>query len=100
MEPYKDNDAADGIKGDHAPCESDDLGAEAALTTPDTKNEDDNLINCKRNEDYSKKSDKDCCDKGREHVASALMSEFESESHNMGTADALHSHFKTHATCL
>lgn len=53
-----------------------------------------------KNEDPPVKSDKDRKEKGREHVAPALSSELNSESHNEGTADALHKHLKTHATCF
>lgn len=61
VHPEKDNDVLEGIKGDPTPCECDVSGNEATLTTPETKNENDEIVIKYKNEDPPKKSDYDCC---------------------------------------
>lgn len=84
---HKDNDVVDGTKGDYVFRELDDSGVEVVSIMFDMKNEDDNSVNRKRNEDHLKKLDKDRRDKGCEYAVLVSTLEPESELYNTGIVD-------------
>ena len=84
---HKDNDVVDGTKGDYVFRELDDSGVEVVSIMFDMKNEDDNSVNRKRNEDHLKKLDKDRRDKGCEYAVLVSTLEPDSELYNAGIVD-------------
>lgn len=84
---HKDNDVVDGTKGDYVFRELDDSGVEVVSIMFDMKNEDDNSVNRKRNEDHLKKLDKDRRDKGCEYAVLVSTLEPDSELYNTGIVD-------------
>ena len=84
---HKDNDVVDGTKGDYVFREMDPSGVEVVSIMFDMKNEDDNSVNRKKNEDHLKKLDKDRRDKGCEYAVLVSTLEPESELYNAGIVD-------------
>ena len=84
---HKDNDVVDGTKGDYVFRETDPSGVEVVSIMFDMKNEDDNSVNRKKNEDHLKKLDKDRRDKGCEYAVLVSTLEPDSELYNAGIVD-------------
>ena len=84
---HKDNDVVDGTKGDYVFREMDPSGVEVVSIMFDMKNEDDNSVNRKKNEDHLKKLDKDRRDKGCEYAVLVSTLEPDSELYNAGIVD-------------
>ncbi|MGI6230284.1 MAG: DUF2130 domain-containing protein [Tractidigestivibacter sp.] len=84
---HKDNDVVNGTKGDYIFRETDDDGVEIVSIMFDMKNEDDNSVNRKKNEDHLKKLDKDRREKNCEYAVLVSTLEPESELYNAGIVD-------------
>ena len=84
---HKDNDVVDGSKGDYVFRECDDSGTEIVSIMFDMKNEDDNSVNRKRNEDHFAKLDRDRRNKHCEYAVLVSTLEPESELYNAGIVD-------------
>ena len=84
---HKDNDVVDGSKGDYVFRECDESGTEIVSIMFDMKNEDDNSVNRKRNEDHFAKLDRDRRNKHCEYAVLVSTLEPESELYNAGIVD-------------
>ncbi|WP_444328668.1 DUF2130 domain-containing protein [Paratractidigestivibacter sp.] len=84
---HKDNDVVDGSKGDYVFREEDESGTEIVSIMFDMKNEDDNSVNRKKNEDHFAKLDRDRRNKGCEYAVLVSTLEPESELYNAGIVD-------------
>ncbi len=93
---HKDNQVVDGTKGDYVFREMDESGVEIVSIMFDMKNEDDNSVNRKKNEDHLKKLDKDRRDKGCEYAVLVSTLEPESELYNSGIVDVSYLYPKTY----
>ena len=77
----------DGSKGDYVFREEDESGTEIVSIMFDMKNEDDNSVNRKKNEDHFAKLDRDRRNKGCEYAVLVSTLEPESELYNAGIVD-------------
>ncbi|PID67831.1 MAG: hypothetical protein CR968_04640 [Flavobacteriia bacterium] len=83
----KDNDASNGTKGDFIYRESDDEGNEIISIMFEMKNENDETITKKKNEDFFAKLDKDRKTKKCEYAVLVSLLETENELYNNGIVD-------------
>lgn len=83
----KDNDAAEGSKGDFIFRECDEEGNEIVSIMFEMKNESDDSSHRHRNEDFFKKLDADRAKKGCEYAVLVTLLEPESELFNQGIVD-------------
>ncbi len=83
----KDNDASEGSKGDYIFREYDEDGHEVVSIMFEMKNEADDSVNRKKNEDHFKKLDRDRSAKGCEYAILVSLLEPESELYNAGIVD-------------
>ncbi len=83
----KDNDASEGSKGDYIFREYDGDGNEVVSIMFEMKNEADDSVNRKKNEDHFKKLDRDRTTKGCEYAILVSLLEPESELYNAGIVD-------------
>ncbi len=86
----KDNDARTGSKGDYIFRDSDESGAEIVSIMFEMKNESDETVTKKRNEDFLKELDKDRTEKACEYAVLVSLLEPESELYNSGIVDVSH----------
>lgn len=90
----KDNDASSGTKGDYIYRETDEQGNELISIMFEMKNEADDSLHKKKNEDHFRKLDKDRNDKNCEYAVLVSLLEPESELYNGGIVDVSHRHEK------
>jgi hypothetical protein len=90
----KDNDIADGSKGDFIYRENDDAGNEIVSIMFDMKTERDETSTKKKNEDFLDKLDKDRRAKKCEYAVLVSLLELDSEFYNSGIADVSYRHEK------
>jgi len=83
----KDNDASSGTKGDFVFRETDLEGNEIVSIMFEMKNEADDGVNKKKNEDFLKKLDEDRNKKNCEYAVLVTMLEADSEFYNSGIVD-------------
>lgn len=83
----KDNDSKSGSKGDFIYRESDENGNEIISIMFEMKNEGDETLTKKRNEDFFKELDKDRNEKNCEYAVLVTLLEAESELYNAGIVD-------------
>lgn len=83
----KDNDAADGSKGDYIYRELDEDGNEITSIMFEMKNEADSSTHRKRNEDHFKKLDHDRTAKNCEYAVLVSLLERDSDYYNTGIVD-------------
>lgn len=83
----KDNDASSGTKGDFVFRETDLEGNEIVSIMFEMKNEADDGVNKKKNEDFLKKLDEDRNKKNCEYAVLVTMLETDSEFYNTGIVD-------------
>ncbi|MCI8367790.1 MAG: DUF2130 domain-containing protein [Eggerthellaceae bacterium] len=83
----KDNEVADGTKGDYIFRETDDEGLEVVSIMFEMKNESDESVNRHKNEEFLKKLDADRRKKGCEYAVLVSLLEPESELYNEGIVD-------------
>ena len=86
----KDNDASGGTKGDFIYKETDDVGNEIISIMFEMKNENDETVAKKRNEDFFAKLDKDRKNKNCEFAVLVSQLESENELYNNGIVDVSH----------
>ena len=90
----KDNDSKSGSKGDYIYRESDDSGNEIISIMFEMKNEGDETVTKKRNEDFLKELDKDRTEKKCEYAVLVSLLEAENELYNTGIVDVSHKYSK------
>jgi hypothetical protein len=90
----KDNDSKTGSKGDFIYRETDEAGNEIISIMFEMKNESDETVNKKRNEDFLKELDKDRTEKKCEYAVLISLLEPDSEFYNTGIADLSHRYNK------
>lgn len=90
----KDNDSKSGSKGDFIYRETDESGNEIISIMFEMKNEADETITKKRNEDFLKELDKDRAEKKCEYAVLVSLLEAESEYYNSGIVDLSHKYNK------
>ena len=90
----KDNDSKGGSKGDFIYREIDELGNEIISIMFEMKNEGDETLTKKRNEDFFKELDKDRTEKKCEFAVMVSLLESESEFYNSGIVDVSHKYPK------
>ena len=90
----KDNDSKSGSKGDYIYRESDENGNEIISIMFEMKNEDDETVTKKRNEDFLRELDKDRNEKKCEYAVLVSLLETESEYYNSGIVDVSHKYPK------
>lgn len=83
----KDNDASDGTKGDYVFRESDTEGNEIISIMFEMKNEADDTVNRKKNDDFLKKLDEDRRKKNCEYAVLVSMLEADNNFYNSGIVD-------------
>jgi hypothetical protein len=83
----KDNDARTGSKGDYIFKDLDDSGIEIVSVMFEIKNESDQTVSKKKNEDFFKELDKDRNEKGCEYAVMVSLLELDSELYNTGIVD-------------
>ena len=86
----KDNDARTGSKGDYIFRENSDAGAEIVSIMFEMKNEADDTVVKKKNEDFFKELDKDRNEKKCEYAVLVSNLERDSELYNRGIVDVSH----------
>jgi hypothetical protein len=86
----KDNDVRKGSKGDYIYRETDAQGNEIISIMFEMKNENDNTVAKKRNEDFLKELDKDRTEKNCEYAVLVSLLEPENELYNSGIIDKSH----------
>ena len=86
----KDNDARTGSKGDYIFRENDESGNEIISIMFEMKNENDQTVTKKRNEDFLKELDKDRREKNCEYAILVSLLEADSELYNVGIVDVSH----------
>ncbi len=86
----KDNDASSGGKGDFIFRDFDDDGNEIISIMFEMKNENDETVTKKRNEDFLQKLDKDRNEKKCEYAVLVSLLESENEFYNNGIVDVSH----------
>ena len=90
----KDNDSRSGSKGDFIYKENDENGNEILSIMFEMKNEGDETIMKKRNEDFFKELDRDRTEKKCEYAVLVTLLEAESEFYNSGIADVSYKYQK------
>ena len=90
----KDNDSKSGSKGDFIYKEMDDLGNEIISIMFEMKNEGDETVTKKRNEDFFKELDKDRSEKKCEYAILVSLLEPDNELYNTGIVDVSHKYEK------
>jgi len=90
----KDNDSKSGSKGDYIYREHDADGNEIISIMFEMKNEGDETVHKKKNEDFFKQLDKNRVEKNCEYAILVSMLEPESELYNSGIVDVSHKHEK------
>lgn len=90
----KDNDSKSGSKGDYIYRESDENGNEIISIMFEMKNEGDETVTKKRNEDFLRELDKDRNEKKCEYAVLVSLLETESEYYNSGIVDVSHKYPK------
>jgi hypothetical protein len=90
----KDNDARHGSKGDYIYIEKDEAGNEIVSIMFEMKNENDETVNKKRNEDFLKELDKDRNEKKCEYAVLVSTLEADNELYNTGILDMSHKYSK------
>jgi len=86
----KDNDAATGSKGDYVYRESDEQGNEIISIMFEMKNEGDETVTKKKNEDFLRELDKDRTEKKCEYAVLVTLLEADNELYNTGIVDVSH----------
>jgi hypothetical protein len=86
----KDNDSRTGSKGDYIFRDSDDAGTEIVSIMFEMKNERDETLSKKKNEDFFRELDKDRTEKGCEYAVLVSLLEPDSELYNAGIVDVSH----------
>ena len=86
----KDNDVKTGSKGDYIYREIDEDGNEIISIMFEMKNEGDETVTKKKNEDFLKELDKDRNEKGCEYAVLVSLLESDSELYNSGIVDVSH----------
>ena len=86
----KDNDSRGGSKGDYIYRETDEASIEIISVMFEMKNENDETVTKKRNEDFFAKLDKDRTDKNCEYAVLVSLLESENEFYNTGIVDVSH----------
>ena len=86
----KDNDIKTGSKGDYIYRESDESDNEIISVMFDMKNEQDQTVTKKKNEDFLKELDKDRAEKKCEYAVLVSLLEGDSELYNTGIVDLSH----------
>ncbi len=90
----KDNDASTGSKGDFIFRDMDDNDIETVSIMFEMKNESDETVTKKKNEDFLKELDKDRNEKNCEYAVLVSLLEPESELYNSGIVDVSHRYKK------
>lgn len=90
----KDNDASSGTKGDFIYRELDNEGNEIISIMFEMKNENEQTVNKKRNEDFFTKLDKDRTTKKCEYAVLVSLLESDNEFYNTGIVDVSHKYEK------
>ena len=90
----KDNDASGGTKGDYLYKEADVNGNEIISIMFEMKNENDQTVSKKKNEDFFAKLDKDRKAKGCEYAVLVSMLEADNEFYNTGIVDVSYKYDK------
>jgi len=90
----KDNDARSGSKGDYIFRDKDENGTEIVSIMFEMKNEADQTVTKKSNEDFFKELDKDRNEKGCEYAILVSLLEPDSELYNTGIVDVSHRYQK------
>jgi len=90
----KDNDASGGTKGDFIYREKDEEGNEIISIMFEMKNQNDETVTKKRNEDFFAKLDKDRKAKNCEYAVLVSLLETESDFYNTGIVDVSHKYEK------
>lgn len=90
----KDNDSKSGSKGDYIYKETDEAGNEIISIMFEMKNEGDETVSKKKNEDFLKELDKDRHEKKCEYAVLVSLLEAESEFYNTGIVDVSHKYNK------
>ena len=90
----KDNDARGGSKGDFIFRDLDTAGVETVSIMFEMKNESEETLTKKKNEDFLKELDKDRNEKKCEYAVMVSLLEPESELYNTGIVDVSHRHQK------
>lgn len=83
----KDNETVEGTKGDYIYRELDETGAEIISIMFEMKNEAEDSVRKKRNEDHFKKLDSDRTKKGCEYAVLVSLLERDSDLYNTGIVD-------------
>ena len=89
----KDNDASSGSKGDYIYREVDENGTEIISIMFEMKNEGDETVTKKKNDDFLKELDKDRREKKCEYSVLVTLLESDNELYNSGIVDKSH-HFE------
>ena len=92
----KDNDSRSGSKGDYIYKETDEFGNEIISIMFEMKNEGDETVSKKKNEDFLKELDKDRTEKKCEYAVLVSLLEAENELYNAGIVDVSHRFEKTY----
>jgi len=90
----KDNDSKSGSKGDYIYKETDDLGNEIISIMFEMKNEGDDTVTKKKNEDFLKELDKDRTEKKCEYAVLVSTLEANNELYSNGILDVSHKYNK------
>jgi hypothetical protein len=90
----KDNDVRTGSKGDYIYKETDEAGNEIISIMFEMKNENDETISKKKNEDFLKELDRDRNDKKCEYAILVSCLEADSDYYNCGIVDVSHKYKK------
>jgi len=90
----KDNNAKTGSKGDYIYREVDIDGNEIISIMFEMKNEEDETVTKKKNEDFLKELDKDRNEKGCEYAVLVSLLESDNELYNSGIIDVSHRYHK------
>jgi len=90
----KDNDTNTGSKGDYVYRESDEAGNEIISIMFEMKNEGDETVTKKKNEDFLRELDKDRTEKKCEYAVLVTLLESENELYNTGIVDVSHKYPK------
>ncbi len=90
----KDNDTNTGSKGDYVYRESDEAGNEIISIMFEMKNEGDETVTKKKNEDFLRELDKDRTEKKCEYAVLVTLLEAENELYNTGIVDVSHKYPK------
>jgi hypothetical protein len=83
----KDNDGSTGSKGDYIYRESDEYGNEIISIMFEMKNEGDDTVKKKKNDDFLKELDKDRTEKKCEYAVLVTLLEADNELYNTGIVD-------------